>query len=333
MSEMVTRFLGALVANKLVDSAPFKDGKGAIVISDKILPFAIKEKGFAVGGDTPLECYCPNPEASLIRVLSNKIFGTTTAKFKDTVYNSVNIYPKAIRSDGIIFATANGKEFLTSSSNTRVTLGLYDILYSRNADSSILMLPELLPSGSNVVNIASQKVRDCFVSLKNEVLSASLTTVTDEAIVSGKDTKKAMQVNAIYSDKSALGASAPLNKDLLQVSESTTLTSSKTGYILSSDLSTNTGITYHLEESVKPDFSLVQSSVLAANHVVSDLEKGVIFSSNHRQAVQNLRQHAVPLSEETTIACSEERSPAGRVSTYWGIPVNGDSVKSVVWSY
>lgn len=330
---IVTDFLDALVSHKLVDKTFYKEGRGALVISEKVIPFSVKEKGFAVGGDSPVECYCPNPAASLVRVLSCQLFGTTDAKFKDHVYSSVNMYPKAIRSDGVLFATANGKEFLASSSNSRVTLGLYDLLYSRNADSSILMMPELIPS-KDVVSIANHKAAKYFVFPKNSVLSSSLTAVTDEVIVTGADTEKAKQINNIYSDKSILGNNAPANADLVEVSSQCILSSTKNGYTLSSQLSLDNGITYHLEEEIKPEFSLVQSSVLAANALLSDLDKGVIFSAKHKQALKNMRYQPKAVSVESSLSIAKEVASSGKtVSEFWGIPVYSHRVTSYVWSY
>lgn len=330
---IVTRFLSALTSNKLVDSAPYKNGKGALVISDKIIPFSIQEKGFAVGGDSPVECYCPNPEASLVRVLSCKLFGVTDVKFKDKLYSSVNVYPKAVRSDGVLFSTADGREFLASSSNTRVTLGLYDILYSRNADSSVLMLPELLPSGSDVVSIASRKVSQYFVSPKNEILSSSLSLVTDEFVASGADVETFKRINAIYQDKSVVAEKAPTPDDLVAVASQAVLSNTANGYRMSASISLDGGLNYHLEEDVKPSFALVQSSVLAAGEAISDLERGIIFSNKtHLESVLNLRQDPKAVTEESSLSYSSENSPSQRVADFWGIPVMS-SVKSFVWSY
>jgi len=332
---ILNSFLNSLVENSLVDSAIFDEesGHGAIVSDKETLPFSLKEKGFVVSGKDPLETYCPNPEASLVRILSARLFGVKDAVFNGKNYSGVTVYPTKVRSDGVVFSTANGKEFISSSSNTRVTLGLYDILYSRNADSSVLMLPELLPSGSDVVAIASQKFRDCFVSVKTESIMSGATTCTESVCITSGDVSKYVKINQMYGDNSKLGDAAPTAEQMAEHGTDYVLQNSKAGYVLSCKLGLDTGISYLLEEEVKPSFALVQSSVTAANGLISELDKGVIFSSEHREAIKNLRQQAKPVQQSTTLSYNEAESLGDRVADYWGVPVVSHKVKTVVWSY
>lgn len=333
---ILNSFLGSLLENSLVDSAVYDpaSGQGALIFSGKsTISFSLKEKGFVVSGKDPVEIYCPNPEASLVRVLSAKLFGTTNAKFGNKVYNSVTIYPKSVRSDGVVFSTADGKEFIQSSSNTRVTLGLYDILYSRNADSSVLMLPELLPSGNDVVSIASQKLRDCFVSVKNECLMPGATTITPEVCIASGDISSYTKINKLYSDLSLIGSAAPTAEQIVDNCDSVVIQSAKTGYTMSSQLSLDTGISYHLDEVIQPSFALVQSTLNSANHLVNELELGVILSGAHRQAIKSLREKPEVVNQKSSLSYHMAESQGASVSKYWGVPVAASKVKTFVWSY
>lgn len=331
--KILSSYLRALTSYSLADSAVFdpESGRGCVTVGSSNYPFAIKEKGFAIAGSVNKAFFCENPEPVLTKVLSSELFGTKTATFSGKTYNSATVYPVAVQSDAVKFSTASGKQFVVSSDNCRVTLGLYDLLYSRNGEHSVLMLPELLPSGGDNVAIASSKVAECFCTLRSESLGEDFAHVYNGKVICPGDVTQYASINQALGDYSTVGTRAPAVEDVLQSAKDLVLSSNKEGYTLSGSISFD-GVTYYAEKNIRPSLALVQSCVSKQNETMESLASGVILSKVEPEVLAELCKNSISRKDRGSLHSSTEVQTLQEAKAFWGLPVQS-SLKTTIWGF
>ena len=339
---LVAEYIHSLKDANLVKDASYdeKTGEG-FVASDKVTyMFSHKEKGFIVSSiEGAREFFCPRVPQTLIRVLASRLFGVQDGEFNGKTYQSVVFLPVQSSEDSVTFQTKEGKQFVCSSSNTLVTLGLYDILYSRNGDQSVLMLPKLFPS-SNPVAVASSKLPDLFVSIKNSCLSNKLDTMDDVEVVPAGDVPQKILANKIIFDHSKVGSDVPEMHRILQNADRIFLKNSTSGFDLLVDYAADSdfGLKYSMASNLKATVSQSQQLCSAENRAYSELVDGIEITSSRDLLEEIFNSVESRLDETLTskfmvqshkfLANSKEFLESGNL---WKVPVSAKEINSFCW--
>lgn len=266
---MVEEFLNACKSVGAIDSfavTPSKllikqNGKSLMVHCAKDAFFLVSSASVTKG----LEVRTNKRDAVLSRVLASKLLGVTDAKFGDKEYKGVSVYPTKVLNAAVEFSTASGKTFLVNSSNTRVTLGLYDILYSAGGEHSILMLPELYPS--DPVRVASSFA----VGPRDEFLSEQLVSAVGDFVALPTEKKTRLRQNFFY-----YGANYEGKLDTAAIVSKATrcrISSSEHGYQLETK-SIVSGVEYQFSGSCMLPLEAVKSELVHAGGDIFSLKDG-----------------------------------------------------------
>lgn len=277
--ELLRSFLTSALEQNLIDSVQFNaDSTKCAIHSDTRVVDVVKgKKGYFISSGLVdgTEVFTNHP-AAIVRLVANKLFGLATVDFKGNKYSGVSIYPNRVLSSGVEFKTANGKTFIVSSDETRVTLGLYDLLYTASGEHSILMMPTLYGSSPTIEKVAAniERMKPYFVSIRSQYLSPKCSTVCGDLIAVAANYQKHLKINEYLGDKSRPSSCVPTVAEALASSKSCNLKTVQSGYTLNFSVPGDT-VKYHFSGDAKIDLASVQAAVSSAGEGMYSLASGV----------------------------------------------------------
>lgn len=304
---MIEEFLNSCKSVGAIDSytaTPSKvlvkqNGKSLMVYRDKGSFFLVSSASV----DKGLEVRTNGGEKILARVLASKLLGTRDATFAGKEYHDVSVYPTKVLSSAVEFSTARGKTFLVNSSNTRITLGLYDILYSTGGEHSILMLPDLFPK--DPVPVASS----FSVGLRDEFLSQQLISSVGDFVALPTEQKTRLRQNFFFYGKNQKSA-VDVNK-VIGSSTKCKIASSVSGYQLDTKAIVS-GVEYQFSGTCMLPLDLVMSELKHSGGDTFNLKDGFMLAED---SAAKLISSAKQVKSNVTLAttCSyEEKNYTGK---------------------
>lgn len=163
--------------------------------------------------------------ASAVRFLANSLFGTGSADFDGKAYSDVSVYPYKATGTGLEFRTPSGRSWVCSSSEPRITMGLYDLLYAAGNEAAILMMPMLWAEGTPTVALQSavDRFKPYFFTIRSEFLSSRFTATLGDVTVPPASARDVAAINSVFGDNSKIGNKAPVMSTVIGNSDEMTL--------------------------------------------------------------------------------------------------------------
>lgn len=242
--------------------------------------------------DRASEVFSNKKDPVLVKSIANRVLGVADIRFKDKVYSGVNIAPSKIVDGSVEFKTAKGNTFIVSNNDVKVTLGLYDILYSVGAEHSILMMPLLYPK--NPTKLALMSSVDAFgdfsdtelkylsqyaVSIRNDFISSSVTSGSFGLCSTPLDFIERKKVNnALYKSKSPVSTKSLSVKDIVSKADSLAVKLEKDGYGVTAIKSFG-GVEYIFSGKCQVPVEVVGVALSGERKDMYSLTSGVSFKS------------------------------------------------------
>lgn len=276
--QRLNSFLVALEQSGFItNSETYTDGSFHFITGSHHVIGQLTPRGFFISQNGKANRVITNkPIALLCREIASGLFGFTNAKYQDKTYQSVCVFPIKQGGGIVQFKTASGGTFAIKSSNTRVTLGLYDLLYAQNAEHSIMMLPVLWGASNVEVEWLNSSVSDFhpyFVSLKSSMMTKDCISASSHTTVKPSKYTKAITCNKYIGDFSNPGSQAPTKRDIIMLGKTFVYSGIK-GHQVRSVLDFE-GVTYAFASRVNLRDSMVKAICSSAAEDIFEMDNGV----------------------------------------------------------
>lgn len=287
--ENVMRWVDAARSAGLVDSVEERGAVSRIRSGNKSLLLSWDGDNFAVVDEArPAHMVEVKSKApiSAVKVLSRHLFGQGDHEFDGKAYSGVSLYPRKVTNRGVEFETPSGRRWVCSSNEVRVTLGLYDLLYSANNESSILMMPMLYNEGTPSVQVQASvdRLKPYFFGIRSEFLSNRFTVTLGGLTVPPSSSGDVARINSEFGDRSVVGNKAPTLSSVIDSSDemAITLKNQKLSMVASS---MHDGIEYSVDAQGVMGSDRLTAVLEIEGSSYADLPYGVVVKDNRSKAI------------------------------------------------